>query len=847
MLIGLLILIGVVGLVFTLAAKDSTLIKSVAFFWLVTALFLGLLGSHLFKGELLVPRSKMLLPFGLYLCLCLLSTLFSGYRYAAAQELISLLCCGMLLFVTVSAVRNQRGFLLVAGMLAAVAAMSCLYGILQHYGFDPLISGEVSWPWRERPFSTMGHPNFFGAFLVLVLPILLSLFYWGGRGLLKGFVLILICAVQLCLLYTQSRGAWLGYLGALPVWFFLSLRCSRWRLILLLPVVAVVAAMLVMLLSEGARQYAILWALPFWLTAILILQLTAPERAVRFPGKPMWSAMLVAGVVLVSGLLVAPQDVGERMRAAFETEKGSVRTRKIIWAGTFKMLKARPILGFGAGRFTIFFPRFRDPLTAGKIMPNTLHAHSEYLEVAAETGIVGFGLFLWMLGAFIWDGLRKIDRASDALQKMAIAGLLAGCAAVLIQATVCVATRWVVGRFFLWLGMGLTIAVGGMSPSPRKTHRKTKNDPALDQQAGNFWRMRIRSFRGPPARAAFVIFAAAITVLAGLWAVRLFASAVLTRKGEGYLIAAEKTAIDSASDDQLAASLHERELLQERGIELFKRAIELNPWNLSAYYKLAHCYNLQGKFEESLATYDRMARLAPDGSDIHFNLGVVYANMRRWDDSRREFETALSMKIGPLSRLGLARTYENLRLFDRAEKQYSAVVEDFPDFRARGLNGLAGIHLRRGDSRKAMELYRKALDIDPDDADAHLGAGLAFQVLADYHRANGDSELALNYYEKSIAEQEAALARKPDNAAIRAALALVYAEVGRFQEALAQLRTALTVKPGDPLAYLNLGKVYRRMGERDRAAEEFQRTRTIDPTGPWGQEATKELRAMGME
>lgn len=842
MLMGLMLLIGIVGLVFTVATKDCTLVKKVLFCWLVSAMFLALLATHLFKGEVLLPRSKMIVPLGVYVCLCLISTLLSRYRYASAQELVCLVCCGMLLFVTVRAVTSERAFLLVAGMLAAVAALSCLYGILQRYGVDPAFGDDVLGFEPQRSFSTMGHPNFFASFLVLAMPVFLSLFYCTESRLAKGLLLPLICAVLLSLFYTESRGAWLGYLGALPLWFFFSLSSRKWRLVSLGPMLAVAAAMFLLLLMEGARGYVIVWALPFWLAAVLAFQLAGRQRKLRFPKKPTWGALLLVAVVLASNLLVNSKRIGGRMEATFEAEKGSVRTRRIIWAATLKMLMARPVFGWGPGTFGIYFPRFRDPATAGKIAPNTLHAHCEYLETAAETGLVGLGVFLWMLAAFVRESIRRIGQARDDLQRMAIVGLLAGCTAILLQGGVSVTTRWVVGRFFLWVGIGLTIAAGRMSARVGTGGKSGKKKRMSSQQSESFSRIPIKPIRAP-ARAVFILFVVGVVAAAGWWGGRVLKSAVLTTNAERYLVGADRVAGGRLKAAGILEALGEKKALREKAIELYERAIKLNPYNLTAYYRLGHCYNLQRKFEDSLRTYRRMATLSPDGSDIHFNLGVVYGNMRKWEDSRSELETALSMKVGLLTRLALARAYENLGLLGKAQGQYKALRKAYPDD-ARALNGLAGLHLRQGENSKALELYNKALEIDPEDADARLGAGLIYQAFGDYQRKRGDNARASAYYDKSIVELEAAVEKRPDSVPTRAALGLVYAQVGRFQEALAQLRTATNVRRGDPLVHLNLGKVYHQMGDSQKAREEFLRTREIDRDGPCGREAVRELRVM---
>ncbi len=842
-LVGLVVLIGMVGLLFSGATKDVTLIKSLIFYWAVTVMFLLLMGVGLIRGEILIPRSKMVLPLTIYLGLYLISMLFSRYRYAGAQEMIGLLCCGMLVLVTARGVTDERSLLWVMGAIAVVGALSSVYGIAQHGGVDPVFQGRL--PWEEgRSFSTMGHPNFYASFLVLSVPVLLSLFFWSKNSLVKGVLVPLICAMVLSLFYTSSRGAWLGYLASLPVWFFLSIVNKRLRLILLGPILCVVAVMVWLLLSGRGGGYLILAALPFWLAAHLVLQLSAGGRAAC--GRAVWTAILLGAVVLVSAALVDRGAFGGRMDAAYETEKGSVRTRKILWTATLEMIRARPVFGWGVGTFGIHFPRFRDPSKAGKIAPNTLHAHSEYLEIAAEVGVIGLAVFLWMLAVFGWEAVRRVLGAGNELQRAAIVGCLAGSIAILVHATVSVTTRWVIGRFFLWLGIGLTIAAGNMGPSMERVRDRKKKDGAGGEESAKFYRLRVRPLRSPAAWTVFVVLSLGAAVATGVLAGRVFQSAALTKKGEDYQEAAEAAAREKGAEADFRETSQRERALRKKTISLHEEAIDLNPYNLSAYYKLGHCYNLQGEFEEALRTYRRMQELSPDASDIHYNLGVVYGNMGRWEKSRGELIQGLRMKVGPLTRLALARAYTNLGQFEKAEEQYKLLMEERPAD-TRGVNGLANLYVRQGKNAKAAELYSKALEIEPEDADARLGMGLLYQVLASQRKAEGNDDAALGCYRRSVLELERAVEARPAGVPGRAALALVYAEVGRFEDALGQSRTALKIDPQSALAHLNLGKVFRKKGDFERAKEAFSTVKRLDERGPWGAEAIRELKRLGVE
>jgi hypothetical protein len=77
-----------------------------------------------------------------------------------------------------------------------------------------------------RPVSTLGNPNFLGAFLVILTPLALGrLVSVGNRVGRSALGLYTLASVGLLLL-TGSRGAWLGLATSLAVWSLLTLAHS---------------------------------------------------------------------------------------------------------------------------------------------------------------------------------------------------------------------------------------------------------------------------------------------------------------------------------------------------------------------------------------------------------------------------------------------------------------------------------------------------------------------------------------------------------------------------------------------------------------------------------------------
>ncbi|WYD79725.1 MAG: O-antigen ligase family protein [Candidatus Electrothrix gigas] len=101
-----------------------------------------------------------------------------------------------------------------------------------------------------------------------------------------------------------------------------------------------------------------------------------------------------------------------------------------IWQGTLKMIEDRPLIGWGPGCFPFAFPAYQTD-TLSKWFVN--HAHNDYLELAAETGIVGLTAAL-ATGAFLFNFcLGRLLAPKYRYFQPVGAGALAGCFSLLVH------------------------------------------------------------------------------------------------------------------------------------------------------------------------------------------------------------------------------------------------------------------------------------------------------------------------------------------------------------------------------------------------------------------------------
>jgi O-antigen ligase len=158
--------------------------------------------------------------------------------------------------------------------------------------------------------------------------------------------------------------------------------------------------------------------------------------AFALPRKTRWGVLVVIALVVVGvGLYTAglmPASVEARLTdfaeyARFEDVRGvgindanyAVIERQAHWQAALEMWRHNFWTGVGFGCYE---PAYRDfalinwPIALG-------HAHNYYLNIAAETGLIGLVAYAVLWGAVFWQTWRATRRASGLLRGLAI-GLL---------------------------------------------------------------------------------------------------------------------------------------------------------------------------------------------------------------------------------------------------------------------------------------------------------------------------------------------------------------------------------------------------------------------------------------
>jgi O-antigen ligase len=131
--------------------------------------------------------------------------------------------------------------------------------------------------------------------------------------------------------------------------------------------------------------------------------------------------------VVIAAALLVPAIAAPLTSQLSTSGQVSLSTRAAIAQHTALMIRDTFPFGIGAGAFAAYYPRYEDATEVDRWYVN--HAHNDYLEIAAETGLGGTLLVLTLLW---WWGRRSIALwRSPASSAAALAGTVASAALLL--------------------------------------------------------------------------------------------------------------------------------------------------------------------------------------------------------------------------------------------------------------------------------------------------------------------------------------------------------------------------------------------------------------------------------
>ena len=209
----------------------------------------------------------------------------------------------------------------------------------------------------------------------------------------------------------------------------------------------------------------------------------------------------------------------------------------------------------------------------------------------------------------------------------------------------------------------------------------------------------------------------------------------------------------------------------------------------------------------AIEQYEEILKLEPDSVENHLLLGRLYRLNNDLLKAENEFKTAV--KLDPTSE-DAATTLALLYTEENDSTRAAQVLGSVPDAsRSAKLYSVLGYtYEQQKQYKKAIDAYRKAVELDHDNLDAVRG--LAQNLMND-----GQTDAALEQY-KVIADAN------PEDAQTYLRMAEIYRRTGKFDLALDNLNKAQSMVPESLEVPYELAAVYQAQGRYDEAEQALQ-------------------------
>lgn len=216
-------------------------------------------------------------------------------------------------------------------------------------------------------------------------------------------------------------------------------------------------------------------------------------------------------------------------------------------------------------------------------------------------------------------------------------------------------------------------------------------------------------------------------------------------------------------------------------VRSFKRVTELASWNPDAWVYLSSVFLTRNNFDEVVRILESAVKVLPNDFRVNFLLGVSYSRLNRNMDAARVLERARELNAKDVDAVAqLALVYDAMKRFEDSDA-----------------------------------LYEEALRLDPAN---HL-------VLNNYAYSLAERNVNL---ERALEMSKKAVDVQPENASYLDTIGWIYFRLNRYVEAERYIKQAISKGEANAVVYEHLGDIYYRMNQKDLAIEHWNMALKLD-------------------
>lgn len=318
-------------------------------------LFVGLFVTKFYSNvEIILPNKIFFFGLILFYGINILSALWSLNAADAifeSQKIIIFLCA-LVLFTNIFNTEEH-----INSMLKSVVLLSLIVLGISYFELENFTANNVAI--ESGYFSMAGHKNILSSLIYLLLPFaILSYITFKNYWKILGGISVLLILLLIVILNTRSVQLSLVVGTVSFLVFFLSSKLNR------------------------------------------VLK------------KATISIFFVLGAIAIVVILISASNSNNQ---AATIKTASLHERYQLWSNTFKLIEENPMVGVGAGNWQYNYTKFsvKNIESSSYYSTTFRRPHNDFLQVFAETGLVGFFLFVFLIAYIGFAAVKNLQQETN--------------------------------------------------------------------------------------------------------------------------------------------------------------------------------------------------------------------------------------------------------------------------------------------------------------------------------------------------------------------------------------------------------------------------------------------------
>lgn len=265
-----------------------------------------------------------------------------------------------------------------------------------------------------------------------------------------------------------------------------------------------------------------------------------------------------------------------------------------------------------------------------------------------------------------------------------------------------------------------------------------------------------------------------------------------------------------------------------KAVQVSDEILSSQPNNLQALMMRAVAWNGLREYQKAQSTFEGILKVNPKLGDARFHLGQTFFEQKMYTQAEGQFDQMRRDNEGdPRWLVGLVQTYMAERRFKDAVDLLQQQTNKYPENDGFKIN-LAAVMMADKQFEKAQAIYTSLAQKNPKSGDLQAMLGQFHQAKWENNKMAGDADLrtAIDYYRK-------ALVLTPDNPGLLVKLGMALSTIEEPGEARTLYEKILRLEPGNIIALNNFAFLKAEDGsDLDGALTMAQRAKQQAPNSP---------------